>query len=75
MERYLWDDYSRRVTFDRGQKERPRQKYKDFPDIHRYVACAALEYKALAGGGYGSLMLNNFPERPKRRGINPYLRH
>jgi phage terminase large subunit-like protein len=40
LQRYTWEDWSRGTRFERGVKEKPKEKYKDFPDICRYVAVA-----------------------------------
>jgi|SRR5579864_532687 len=76
MERYSWDNYAPRLAFEKGQKEKPKQRYKDFPDIHRYVACANLDYDVFAteGGGYETLSIGK-PRSGLRsnRGGNPYI--
>ena len=70
MFRYTWDDYSRALRRERGPKEKPKQTHKDFPDIHRYVACAHLEYRMFSNKrGYDVLTLNN-----ARTNANPYSR-
>jgi hypothetical protein len=71
MVRYTWDDHPRQHRFEKSQKEKPKDKFKDFPDIHRYVACAHLEYAVLAsGGGYETIDI----KKAKRNAYaNPYL--
>lgn len=49
MENYTWDDY--RGQGDRAPKERPKDKFKDFADLVRYVSKSDLHYEA--GGGTG----------------------
>ncbi len=73
MLRYTWDDYSRGVRFERDPKEKPRQRHKDFPDIHRYVAAAHLDYKVLTNKN--SLVLDIFrrPDGKEERNRNPYF--
>lgn len=60
MENYVWDEYS--GSKDRSVKERPRDKFKDFPDTVRYAVmfpCNYLEPSLLtqknpwAGNGLG----------------------
>jgi hypothetical protein len=71
MSHYTWDNYSRKLAFERGPKEKPKAKYKDFPDIFRYVACAHLEYSVLAGGhGYETI---NLRKAKSNAAANPYL--
>ena len=71
MSHYVWDNYSRKLAFEKGQKEKPKALYKDFPDIFRYVACAHLEYSVLAGGhGYSTLTLKEAKEHAR---TNSYL--
>lgn len=36
---YTWDEYIGRTKDSKGEKEKPREKYKDFPDCVRYLAC------------------------------------
>jgi len=50
MQRYAWDDWSRRTRMGRDKKEAPKQLYKDFPDIHRYVAISQLTFESLVMG-------------------------
>jgi phage terminase large subunit-like protein len=38
--RYTWEDWGRGSRFERAPKEKPKEKYKDFPDIERYTAVA-----------------------------------
>ncbi len=73
MLRYTWDDYSRGVRFERDPKERPRQRHKDFPDIHRYVAAAHLDFRVLTNKS--SLVLDIFrrPDGKEERNRNPYF--
>lgn len=56
MQRWSWDDWVRQV--DRDPKESPRDKWKDFPDLIRYLCNARLTYNGLKLG-YQSL-------RPRR---------
>lgn len=42
---YAWDDWSRQLQFTRDPKEKPREKYKHFPDVIRYVV------RGVVGGG------------------------
>ena len=71
MSRYVWDNHSRKLAFEKGQKEKPKDLYKDFPDIHRYVACAHLEYNVLSsGGGYETIDIR---KAKKNAHANPYL--
>lgn len=58
MTRYQWEDWSRSIRHERSLKEQPKKVNGDFPDIHRYVACARLEYSQLAGSGPQPLSLN-----------------
>jgi phage terminase large subunit-like protein len=55
MLRYTWEDWSRGSRFEKDVKEKPRQKNKDFPDIHRYVAAAHLDFELLTGRDRGIL--------------------
>jgi hypothetical protein len=48
MGRYAWDDWTGKKLRDkRASKESPQEKYKDFPDVHRYVAMANLTFDML----------------------------
>lgn len=47
MLRYAWDDWNKQVRERRSAKEQPKEKYKDFPDVHRYVAMADLTFDML----------------------------
>lgn len=38
--RYTWEDWGRGSRFERAPKEKPKEKFKDFPDIERYTAVA-----------------------------------
>ncbi len=67
MERFVWEDWSRNTRMERDQKERPKDLNKDFPDIHRYVAMARLDYHLLLGENHGMLKLNGFDAQH-----NPY---
>jgi len=49
MTRWSWDDYSRQG--DRELKERPRDRYKDFPDLVRYLFNMQPSYNSLRHGG------------------------
>ena len=40
MTHYTWEDWARGARFERGPKEKPKEKHKDFPDIVRYVSVA-----------------------------------
>jgi phage terminase large subunit-like protein len=40
LDRYTWEDWARGSRFEKGPKEKPKEKHKDFPDIIRYVAVA-----------------------------------
>lgn len=72
MQHYTWDDYSRGTRYERDLKERPRQKHKDFPDIHRYVAAAHLDYRMLTNRN--SLVIDLFAANGKeRQNRNPYF--
>lgn len=52
MLRYAWDDWAvgRIQKQQRDVKERPRDTYKDFPDLVRYVAMADLDFDTLKYG-------------------------
>jgi phage terminase large subunit-like protein len=45
MCRYAWEDISRRRDVD--AKEKPKDRYKDWPDIHRYVAVSKPSFDVL----------------------------
>lgn len=47
MLRYAWDDWQKQAREKKSAKEAPKQKYKDFPDVHRYVAMADLTFDML----------------------------
>lgn len=38
FQNYIWDDYRGRTADLKGVKEKPRDVYKDFPDVVRYAA-------------------------------------
>lgn len=59
MLRYSWDDWAAHTRHSRDAKEKPKQAYKDFPDIHRYVAMAELDYRSLLNGPE---IVNNYPK-------------
>ena len=60
MQRWSWDEWTRQS--DRDPKESPRDKWKDFPDLIRYLANARVTYNGLRRGfqpirsvaGYGA---------------------
>ena len=37
LSRYAWDEYRRKTTEKRGVKEKPKEKYKHYPDLLRYL--------------------------------------
>lgn len=49
MLRYAWDDWNAK-KMERDPKERPRDRYKDFPDICRYAAAVRPDYGVLRNG-------------------------
>lgn len=40
MQLYTWDEYTGRTKDSRGEKEKPREKFKDFCDCIRYLAAS-----------------------------------
>jgi phage terminase large subunit-like protein len=48
MQRWAWDEWSRQS--DRDPKESPRDRFKDFPDLIRYLANGRLTYEGLRRG-------------------------
>ena len=63
MLRYSWEDWAHR-KIERAAKEKPKDINKDFPDIHRYVACEQFRYDALE---YGYEVWNVLPQRARSR--------
>ncbi len=63
MERYVWDDWVRGGFKEKDVKERPKDINKDWPDVHRYAACARLDYRLLLGENQGTLSLNGSRDR------------
>ena len=57
MQRWAWDEWTRHS--DRDPKESPRDKWKDFPDLIRYLANARVTFTGLRLGAQ--------PIRPIRR--------
>jgi len=48
MMRYAWDDYKSKLQ--RTQKETPKDAYKDWPDVVRYLCMEMFEYKIIRQG-------------------------
>jgi phage terminase large subunit-like protein len=69
MQRYAWDDWARRSRMERSQKEVPKNQYKDFPDLHRYVAMMNLRYDDLT---YGPLEIELEGASRERGAIRAY---
>jgi len=71
MLHYTWDDFSRTIKRNRSLKETPKDKYKDFPDLHRYVAVAvrsgAIGYKFLTD--QRGLVIDLFDKKSRARGV------
>lgn len=66
MLRYTYDDWaSRKSRYERPAKETPKNKFKDFPDIHRYAAAAHLDFSLLSGRD--NLILSINPDAKSRR--------
>ncbi len=68
MLRYAWEDY----VYGRAEKdprEKPKDRNKDFPDIHRYVAMARLSYDILTRG---ASIIDTSPEGWRERGLVAY---
>lgn len=63
MLRYSWEDWAHR-KIERSAKEKPKDLNKDFPDIHRYVACEQLRYDTLE---YGHEVWNLLPPQERSR--------
>lgn len=47
MKRYSWDDWRKHTGRTKDKKEVPKDKYKDFPDIIRYVCAYDPRYNSL----------------------------
>ena len=71
MLRHSWEDWARGSRFAKGVREKEKELNKDFPDIHRYVAAAKLDYKLLTGADSGMLRLGGNLSGPQE---NPYVK-
>lgn len=70
MLRYGWQDWAgRRAKFERAVKETPNDRYKDFPDIIRYVCMMSPNYHDL---WEGPEVLDRWPTRNNGRAIRAY---
>lgn len=49
MLRYSWEDWGY-GRIERDPKEKPKDRHKDFPDIHRYTAAADISFDMLSKG-------------------------
>jgi hypothetical protein len=74
MTRYGYVDPSRKVVFAKGLREKIDDRYKDFPDIHRYLAAAHLEFKLLSGRDKAVIDILA-GKNGKRTTNNPYFRN
>ena len=48
LQRYSWDDYSKRV--DKDQKQSPKEKHDDFPTLLKYLANSEPNFRFLKSG-------------------------
>jgi hypothetical protein len=48
MTRYVWDDFKQ--SLERDQKQKPKEKFDDFPAILRYLANSEPSFDALVNG-------------------------
>lgn len=67
MTRYAWIDANKRRDSD--PLEKPKERYKDWPDIHRYVAIAQPDFSMLTEG-YSEE--NPFAKRWQERRVRAY---
>ena len=53
MKRYSWDDFKK--SMERDQKQKAKQRYDDFPTLHKYIANSAPTFRRCrnTGGGRG----------------------
>lgn len=58
MTRYSWEDYKFGKK-EREAPEKPKDRNKDYPDIHRYVAVADITFDSL---NYGDQVIDRRPE-------------
>ena len=49
MKRYMWDDFAGHV--DKDQKQKPKQKYDDFPTLFKYLANSEPTFRGLQSSG------------------------
>lgn len=49
MKRYSWDDYKK--SLERDQKQRPKQKYDDFPTLNKYILNTQPTFRTLKSLG------------------------
>lgn len=68
MLRYSWEDYVYGRT-EKDPREKPKDRNKDFPDIHRYVAMARLTYEDLTRG---AVVIDGKPEGWSSRALVAY---
>jgi len=64
----VWEDWRKGAFNEKDKKEKPKDINKDFPDIHRYVAAAKLDYNLLLGENQAIVQLNG-----RSNTSNPYL--
>jgi|WetSurSiteA1Bulk_404760.scaffolds.fasta_scaffold01976_2 phage terminase large subunit-like protein len=71
MLRYSWDDWHRNIQHTKDVKEKPKDTFKDFPDIIRYIAMEELSYNDLHYGVEAVSYLNPNGRIP---GVNLHAR-
>lgn len=56
MEHYTWDDYKGKIADDKDLKQKPKDKFKDFPDLVRYGL--------MSSPGYVQYVDDTWPKTP-----------
>lgn len=66
MKRFMWEDW--RIGTDKGQKQKAKEKYDDYPACWRYFANDEPQFGAFAEGSRGSVQGNyrRYPTRAAR---------
>lgn len=65
LKRFMWDDW--RVGTDKGQKQKVKEKYDDYPACWRYLSNEEPTFDALAGIGRGGMIRANYRHYPSAR--------
>lgn len=69
MQRYVYMEWQRGSRIEKEVRDKPNDKAKDFPDCHRYAACAHFDFRQLMGRESRELLVEGI----KVGHSNPYF--